>query len=106
MLLLTDCNVGQTLAVGYGSWDFIIDGIGEGKSPLGEFGEKVASRSRKGGPNVLQELQALAARSFDESTIVPIKNGLRLSIGETKPRYTYSMRCGCKRFYPESPAVN
>ena len=99
MPLLTDCSTGETLAVGYASSSFDDQGDAD---PVADFQQAATQRIAKGGPNVLQDMQKLAAKSFEETSIVSMRNGLRLSIGSQKPKHSYNLRCGCKRFYPES----
>ena len=99
MPLLTDCSTGETLAVGYAGWSLVEQGDAD---PVADFEQAATQRITKGGPNVLQDMQKLAAKSFEETSILSMRNGLRLSIGSQKPKHSYNLRCGCKRFYPES----
>lgn len=108
MSLVTDCSSGKTLAVGYSDWDINREPYDGPESTEVDrlFATMVKARIEEGSADLLGDLQAEAAKSFDESVVLSMRNGLRLSIGSAKPRHTYYLGCGCKRFYPESSVAS
>ncbi len=100
MQLVTDCESGETLSLGYAVWSMGEDS----EDAIAAFSPVIDKRLSEGDKGfALADLQAAAkAKGLDEASITPMRNGLWLSIRDVKPKHSYNIGCGCKLYYPEA----